>query len=193
VSVHGANRLGTNSLVDLVVFGRRAGQHIARYAQGVEHPSVPRDADGPSRVRLEELKDGARGPAPGPFFREMQDLMMNQVGVYRTQAEMADAVDKLRGLRKRYSEVRAQGRGAKFNAEVLTILELGNLIDLALVTAGSALNRKESRGAHAREDYPERDDPGWLKHTLAGLDGDGVRIGYKAVDTSRFKPKPRTY
>jgi succinate dehydrogenase / fumarate reductase flavoprotein subunit len=193
VSVHGANRLGTNSLVDLVVFGRRAGRHIAEYVRQADAPGDLKDADGRARARLAELKDGRKGPPSGPFYIEMQDLMMNQVGVYRTEDEMTVALKKLQDLRDRYSEVRAQEKGSRFNAEVLNILELGNLIDLALVTTASAINRRESRGAHAREDFPERDDAGWLKHTLAWLERGGVRIGYKPVDTSRFKPKPRVY
>jgi succinate dehydrogenase / fumarate reductase, flavoprotein subunit len=193
VSVHGANRLGTNSLVDLVVFGRRAGQHIARYVGQTDAPQVSGQADGPARERLAQLKDGHKGPAPGPFYREMQDVMMNKVGVYRTEPEMAGALKQLQGLRDRYSEIRAQEKGERFNGEVLSILELGNLIDLAIVTTASAVNRRESRGAHARDDYPERDDAGWLKHTLARLEGGQVRIDYKPVDLSRFAPKPRTY
>jgi succinate dehydrogenase / fumarate reductase, flavoprotein subunit len=193
VSVHGANRLGTNSLVDLVVFGRRAGQHIARYVGQTDTPRASAHADGFARERLAQLKDGSKGPAPGPFYHEMQDIMMNQVGVYRTEPDMIDALKRLWVLRERYGEIRAQEKGERFNSEVLNILELGNLIDLAIVTTASAANRRESRGAHARDDYPERDDAGWLKHTMAWLEKGRVRIDYKPVDLSRFAPKPRTY
>jgi succinate dehydrogenase / fumarate reductase flavoprotein subunit len=193
VSVHGANRLGTNSLVDLVVFGRRAGQHIARYVRQADSPVVPSDAADPAKARMSELKDGSRGPAPGPFYREMQDVMMTGIGVYRTAEEMQQAIGHLSELRGRYQEIRAQNSGENFNSEVLGILELGNLLDLAYVTAVSAAGRTESRGAHSRQDFPERDDDRWLKHSLVSLDADRVETGTRKVDISRFEPKPRVY
>ncbi|MBW1842571.1 MAG: succinate dehydrogenase/fumarate reductase flavoprotein subunit, partial [Deltaproteobacteria bacterium] len=105
----------------------------------------------------------------------------------------ARAVEKIQDLRSRYSEVRIDDTSKSFNTDLLEIIELSNLLDLSLVTAVSAENRRESRGAHSREDYPERDDPNWLKHTLAVLDGDQVRIDYKTVDTSVWEPKARVY
>jgi succinate dehydrogenase / fumarate reductase flavoprotein subunit len=106
---------------------------------------------------------------------------------------MFHATEKIQELRERYKDVRVQDTSKSFNTDLLEIIELCNLLDLSLVTAASALNRQESRGAHSREDYPERDDPNWLKHTMAVLDGDQVRIGYKPVDTSVWEPKPRAY
>ena len=193
VSVHGANRLGTNSLVDLVVFGRRAGRHIAAYVNQADSSATSADSADPARERIAVLKDGKKGPAPGPFYREMQDVMMSKVGVYRTGPEMAQAVQQLRDLRERYQEIRVEDAGEAYNAATLGILELGNLIDLALVTAGAALEREESRGAHSREDYPQRDDERWLRHSLVGMDGDRIITAEKPVDVSRFEPKPRTY
>jgi len=192
VSVHGANRLGTNSLVDLVVFGRRAGRHIAEYVTGARQPRVPSDAGEQMRSRIAELKrqDGAH---PGPVYDRMQSTMMENVGVYRDHDRMTRGLADIRGLRETFKEVRVQDKQSRFNTEVLGILELENLLDLSLITAASALNRTESRGAHSRVDYTERDDDRWLKHTLARIEDGEVHIAYKPVDTSIWEPKPRTY
>jgi succinate dehydrogenase / fumarate reductase flavoprotein subunit len=193
VSVHGANRLGTNSLVDLVVFGRRAGQHIANYVKDAELAPWPSGAEDAFKEKLARLKDGKKGAHPGPIFTEMQESMMKNVGVYRTEDEMAQAVKDVQALRDRCHELRVEDPAAEFNSDVLGILELENLLDLSLITAGSALNRKESRGAHSRKDFTERDDKGWLKHTLANIEGGEVKIDYKEVDCSIWEPKPRKY
>jgi succinate dehydrogenase / fumarate reductase flavoprotein subunit len=193
VSVHGANRLGTNSLVDLVVFGRRAGQDIGRYVKGASLAPVGADPTGPARERLEQLKDGKKGPHGGRIRERMREVMMEKVGIYRKGPAMDEAVAQITALREEYRAARAQDASRRFNTDVLEILELGHLLDLALVTAASARVRTESRGGHAREDYPQRDDQRWLKHTLAWLEGDRVRLGYKSVDVSVWPPKPRTY
>jgi succinate dehydrogenase / fumarate reductase flavoprotein subunit len=193
VSVHGANRLGTNSLVDLVVFGRRAGMHVAEYVKGTDMPTIPDGAEERAVRKLERLRDGSKGPHVGPFYTGMQDSMMKNVGVYRNEGPMLQAVEDVQRLRHQFQEVRVEDSSRAFNSDILGIFELENLLDLALVTAASAVNRRESRGGHSREDYPDRDDPGWLKHTLASLDGDEVKIGYKDVDVSIWEPKPRKY
>jgi succinate dehydrogenase / fumarate reductase flavoprotein subunit len=193
VSVHGANRLGTNSLLDLVVFGRRAGQHIGEYVKEVDYPSVSEDAAEKASRWIHQLTDGQAGPHGGNIIEELQTVMMEKVGIYRNQQDMQTAVDQTRELLERYQQVRVQDSSRAFNTDLLELIELRNLLDLSLLTAASALNRQESRGAHSREDYPDRDDDNWLKHTLAYLDGDTVRIDYKMVDTSIWEPKPRTY
>jgi len=119
--------------------------------------------------------------------------MMDNVGVFRIEEQMQAAVDKVHQLQARYQRIRLQDKGSRFNTELLEAFELGYLLDLAELTAESALARQESRGAHSREDYPERDDENWLKHTLAYRTENGVELKYKPVSITRFEPKPRTY
>ena len=193
VSVHGANRLGTNSLLDLVVFGRRAGQHIGDYVKQVDAPQLDASAAEPAREWMSRLMQGRSDHHGGHIRDEMQTVMMEKVGIYRNEPDMREAVAAVQRLKERYWDVRVQDTGRHFNTDLLELIELGNMLDLSLVTAAAALNRTESRGAHSREDYPERDDDNWLKHSLAYLEGDAVRMDYKPVDTSLWEPKPRTY
>jgi succinate dehydrogenase/fumarate reductase flavoprotein subunit len=123
----------------------------------------------------------------------MKDLMMAKVGIYRDGASTHEAVEELQELQQRCRAVRAQDRSKRYNTDLLELFELKNLLDLALITAVSAEHRQESRGAHAREDYPGRDDENWLKHTMVRLDGTKLRIDYRPVDVSRWEPKPRAY
>lgn len=193
VSVHGANRLGTNSLVDLIVFGRRAGQNIAQFVHGSYSISITQDLTKSYQERILSKTDGQFGPNPEDIRLELQNLMMEKIGIFRNEQEMKEAVERIKELRQDYSHVKIPHYSNAFNTHLLDILELGNLLDLAYITAFSALNRKESRGAHSREDYPKRSDDKWLKHTLAWLEEDNIKIDYKTVDISRWKPKPRTY
>jgi succinate dehydrogenase / fumarate reductase flavoprotein subunit len=193
VSVHGANRLGTNSLVDLVVFGRRAGKHIADFVKKTDLGPVPRDADDPARREVARLTDGSKGPHGGEIREEMETVMMEKVGIFRNDGDLSAAVDKVRELRDRWTEVRAQDGSRRFNGDILGIMELKNLLDLSLLTAAAARERTESRGGHARDDHPERDDTQWLKHSLSWLEDGKVRTGSKPVDITQWKPKPRKY
>jgi succinate dehydrogenase / fumarate reductase flavoprotein subunit len=194
VSAHGANRLGTNSLVDLLVFGRRAGRQMVRYAAATERPR-PRDgAAQPARDELEAIRtrDG-QGESVASIRHELADVMMDNVGVYRDGKLLTEAQKSVRALKERHGRVTIADRGAAFNTELLEAAELGYLLDLAEVTVAGALARTESRGAHSREDYPERDDRKWLKHTLAYRTARGPSLKYKSVSITRFQPKPRTY
>ncbi|OQX29921.1 MAG: succinate dehydrogenase flavoprotein subunit [Spirochaeta sp. LUC14_002_19_P3] len=194
VSVHGANRLGTNSLVELIVYGRRSGQAMAAYvkdAPAANPGSAGNDKLAHWKKRIEALKKG--GKKTGDSMEAMKETMMTNVGVYRTEKNIQKAVKDITALRASFGEIGAQDRDAHFNMEVLSILELENLLDLSLHTSAAALARTESRGAHSREDYPERDDAQWLKHTLSRLDKDKIKLDYKPVDVSRWEPKPRVY
>jgi succinate dehydrogenase / fumarate reductase flavoprotein subunit len=194
VSVHGANRLGTNSLLDLVVFGREAGQAAAAYAQGADFTPLPAEPEGPVRQEIERLTAGSGGEHAGRLRAEMQEVMFNDVGVFRTEEGMSEALTKVRELKGRYKNVRADDRGQVFNMDLLQVWELGCLLDIAEVTAASALNRTESRGAHARDDHKQRDDENWLKHTMAYLKPDGqIELKYKPVTITKYEPKKRTY
>jgi len=194
VSVHGANRLGTNSLVDLLVFGRRAGRQMARHAGMVERPRPIANAAEPVRAQLEALRTReGTGEKVAVIRSELADVMMDNVGVYRDDKLLTEALAKIRELKARAGVVSITDRGSVFNTELLEANEMGYLLDLAEVMAAGALARTESRGAHSREDYPERNDAKWLKHTLAYKGPKGPTLKYKPVSITRFEPKPRTY
>lgn len=193
VSVHGANRLGTNSLLDIVVFGKQSGIRAAEYAKSAGFPSLPKEPAGFVQEQLNALRGGDDRGKVSRIRREMQELMFDDVGVFRIEEGMAQAVEGLRELKERYKHVRVHDEGMVFNTDLYEAWELGCLLDIAEVTAVSALARRESRGAHAREDYPKRLDEEWLKHTLAHLETDGVRLDYKPVTITRFKPMERVY
>lgn len=193
VSVHGANRLGTNSLVDLIVFGKHSGLRAAEYALGADFTTLPDDPTAFVREQIERLRNGSGKERAAQIGRELRSTMFDLVGVFRTEEGLTQAMEKIQELRARFREVRVADSGKVFNMELMQTWELGNLLDLALVTTRSALERRESRGAHARDDYPARDDVNWLKHTLAWLEGDSVRLDYKPVVITKYQPKERTY
>jgi succinate dehydrogenase / fumarate reductase flavoprotein subunit len=194
VSVHGANRLGTNSLVDLLVFGRRAGRQMAWDIRGVGVPEIPLDAAEPVRAELEAIRGRKNGERKERIRTELADVMMDDAGVYRDAAGLERARVKVAELRQRYQNVGIDDKGTTFNTDLLEAREVGYLLDCAQTMVAACINRKESRGAHIREDYPERDDVNFLTHSLAtqGAD-DRVELAYKPVTITQFQPKPRVY
>jgi len=198
VSVHGANRLGTNSLLDINVFGRRAGIAAAEYSATVGHVDLPADPASLVVSQIERLRTSTGNERVADIRRELQDCMDANVMVFRTEQTIKTAVEKIAELRERYLRVSVQDKGKRFNTDLLEAVELGNLLDLAEVMAVSALARKESRGGHYREDYPNRDDVNFMRHTMAyrevGDDGtESIRLDYKPVVQTRYQPMERKY
>ena len=193
VSVHGANRLGTNSLLDLVVFGKHAGLKAADYVKTAEYQKMPEDAEAATRSEFEALRNGSGKEKVYDLSNEMKNVMFADVGIYRNEKDMQSALEKVRELQKRFKEVKVTDTGKIFNTELLNAWEFGNLLEIAEVVAASALNRKESRGGHSREDYPERDDKNWLKHTLITKKDGKLDIKYKPVVITKHQPKARVY
>lgn len=199
VSVHGANRLGGNSLLDLVVFGRAAGLHVEELWQSNQLPDLHYVAEEDvlaSLTRYQRWESSKDGESPALIRDEMQRVMQEDFGVFRTGEIMAGGLQRLHSLRQRLEHAQLLDKSAVFNTERVTALELDNLMATAFATAQSALAREESRGAHSREDYPKRDDANWIKHTLYFASGD--QIDYRPVNTSpqyveTFEPKERVY
>ena len=196
VSVHGANRLGTNSLMDILVFGRRAGRHMAQFARQTSRTPVPagRTPEADARQRIDAVMNRASGEPAAAVRAELQDMMMGKVGVFRTETSLTEARAVLRELKDRYARVKIDDRGRRFNTDLLEALELGALLDIADATIVSCLHRTESRGGHFREDFPQRDDANWLKHALIYKHDDGDHeFRHKPVVITRFQPMERKY
>jgi succinate dehydrogenase / fumarate reductase flavoprotein subunit len=177
------------------VFGRRAGREMAAWCRTASMPEVGDDAAEAVRAELEELRGRPEGESPAHIKADLADLMMDNVGVFRTGEMISTAVAGVAALRERYASVRVGDAGTVFNTDLLEAREVGYLLDCAESMAASALARTESRGAHSREDFPERDDTTWLAHSLAYRGGLGKQptLRYKPVTITRFEPKPRTY
>ena len=202
VSVHGANRLGSNSLLDLVVFGRAASHHCAKIVStGAKQTALPPEATDRVIERLDRLRHASGGTPTADIRLAMQRTMQNHAAVFRTGEVLDEGIGKLREVVASFEDVRVSDRSLVFNTDLVETLELENLLLQAMTTISSATNRKESRGAHAREDYPDRDDENWMKHTLAWYERGGeVKIDYRPVhlntltdEVEAVPPKARVY
>jgi len=202
VSVHGANRLGTNSLLDINVFGRRAGLNAAEFASRADYLDLPDDPEAGVVEMIEHLRDATGSERVAAIRSDLQATMDLNAQVYRTEGSLKQALGDIEGLKLRYADVSVQDKGRRFNTDLLEGIELGFLLDLAEVLVVSALAREESRGGHFREDHPNRDDVNFMRHTMAyredSTDGEGeatyaIRLDYKPVAQTRYRPMERKY
>lgn len=195
VSVHGANRLGTNSLLDILVFGRRAGKRMAADLDGLPEPAVDLEAEIGTQARISALMAAGDGERPAVLRAELQEMMFTNCGVYRTEELLIDASNTVAALRQRAEHLLVDDKGCRYNTDLGEALELGYLLDCAEATVASALARRETRGGHAREDFPERDDVAWLTHTFAtrSPSSGAIALDYRPVTITKFEPKPRVY
>jgi succinate dehydrogenase / fumarate reductase flavoprotein subunit len=194
VSVHGANRLGTNSLLDIVVFGKRGGRSMAEYVKTVGHTELPSDAADDVKGRIERIFASTGTEKAAEIRTELQDHMMDKASVFRTEESLSEMLTVLDGLKERVERVGIDDKGGVFNYDITEALELGYLVDLAEAVVVSARARTESRGAHWRDDHPIRDDANWMKHSMVTRQPDGtVTLDYKPVDGDLYVPMERKY
>jgi succinate dehydrogenase / fumarate reductase flavoprotein subunit len=194
VSVHGANRLGCNALLDTLVFGRRAGIQIKKFVQSVDRPRLPAKPDKKDADMIKALMRNTGRETSGAIRAGLQESMMENVSVFRQKENLTAALEKIERLKDRYQKLSIQDKGSCFNRDLLDAVELGHLLDLAEVITRGALIRQESRGAHSREDFPDRDDKNFLVHTMALYDAaKGPQIFTKPVTITQFEPKERKY
>jgi succinate dehydrogenase / fumarate reductase flavoprotein subunit len=194
VSVHGSNRLGTNSLLDINVFGRRAGIAAAEYASTASFPELPDEPEAGVRAMVSSLLDSSGTERVATIRAELQNTMDFNAQVYRTDESLKQAEADIAALKQRYAQVSVTDKGRRYNSDLLEAVELGFLLDLAEVLVISARARNESRGGHFREDYPNRDDVNFMRHTMAYRDSDGgVQLDYKPVVMTRYQPMERKY
>lgn len=193
VSVHGANRLGTNSLVDLIVFGRRAGRHMLKFVGETSHPPLPEHPDKAARDEIAELVARPSGENAADLRARLQEIMMDKVSVVRSAETLNGALDEVESLRRAYANVSVCDKGNVFNTDVTETLEVGYMLDLAEAMVVGALARQESRGAHYRTDFEKRDDTNWLAHTVVTKHGEELKLAKKPVTITTFEPKERVY
>ena len=194
VSVHGANRLGTNSLLEASLFGRRAGKSIRRFLRETrEFPSLPADAAKGAIDQVNRLLSADGTERVADIKAELQERMMTDCGIFRNPEKLSAMFDELRSLEARFKNIGIDDRSPRFNVDLIEALELCHMLDFAELIVAGALKREESRGAHSRTDFPKRDDENWLKHTLAWRKDGKITFDYKPVVITRFQPKERTY
>ncbi len=197
VSVHGSNRLGTNSLLDINVFGRRAGIAAAEHALASDFVQVPDNPEALVIDMVTKLRESTGKEKVAEIRTTLQATMDLNAAVYRTEATLKEALNDVRVLKERYSRVSIQDKGQRYNTDLLEAIELGFLLELAEILVVGALVRTESRGGHAREDYPNRDDANWMRHTMAYKQGNeltaDIRLDYKPVVQTRYQPMERKY
>jgi len=194
VSVHGANRLGTNSLLDIVVFGRRGGKKIAEYLPNAEHHEFAKDPKERTRAMMADLLARNGSEKISTIRRELQQSMMDKCGIFRNEKELLENKELIKQYKDRYKNIGLQDKSEVFNTDLIEAIELGNLLDIAESVNESALIRQESRGAHTREDFPKRDDTNWMKHTFITKNESGdPKLDYKPVVKTRFEPMERKY
>jgi succinate dehydrogenase / fumarate reductase flavoprotein subunit len=201
VSVHGSNRLGTNSLLDINVFGKRAGRNAVEYVKTAKQAPLPSDPAAGIRNMLESMRNSTGTERIAAIRKELQDEMDKNAQVFRTDESLQEVTGTIHRLRERFRNVAVQDKGKRFNTDLLEAVELGFLLDLAEVVVYSARNRKESRGGHQRDDYPKRDDETYMKHTMAYLTGDPhssdaadhIKLEWKPVVITRYQPMERKY
>ncbi len=193
VSVHGANRLGTNSLLDLIVFGKHTGLQAAEFARGADLLTLPPDPTEFTRQQIDRLVSATGDEKVFEIAHEMKSVMFEEVGVFRTAQGMSHALSKVREWQERLKHAKIIDRGKVFNTELTNAWELDNLLQVAELTTVCALNRTESRGGHAREDYPNRDDVNWLKHSLIWKRDGDIELRLKPVTITKYQPKERVY
>jgi succinate dehydrogenase flavoprotein subunit len=193
VSVHGANRLGTNSLLDLITFGKHAGLRAAEFVKDAVFQPLPGDPTDFTRATFDRMLANQGQERLSDISKEMKRVMFDHVGIFRTGTGMQQALAKVRELQERFKKVQVEDHGKVFNTNLINTWELGNLLDLAELVTVCAINRTESRGAHSRDDFPKRDDANWLKHTLSWVTEGKIKIDYKPVVLTKYQPKERVY
>ncbi|MFB0517775.1 MAG: FAD-binding protein, partial [Acidobacteriota bacterium] len=194
VSVHGANRLGTNSLLEATLFGQRAGEAMAEFVQREkEFTPLPEDPAKPAEDEIAAILENEGKESAAQIREELQVSMTENCGIFRDEKKLKKELEIIKGLQERYTHIHIDDKGKRCNTDLMEALELGHLLDFAEVIVAGALNRTESRGSHYRVDYPKREDENWLKHTLAYKTDKGPRFDYKKVVITRYQPTERKY